>query len=200
MALTLCEAPAPVASLEAQMTEEDIRLRWPPVEGTGVRANLYRGAGGAGAEGEPYASAAASEGVFLDRKVAPGEAYEYALRIARGEGAAACESTPATASTRAVDTFPPSAPRGVAAVAEQALIRLFWSPGSEPDLAGYVVYRRAGEEGDWLRMNEALLTDTSWADTSVEPGIVYTYVVTAVDGAAAPNESGRSEPVSERIH
>ena len=38
-------------------------------------------------------------------------------------------------------------PRGLAAAAEEDIIRLFWTPGPEPDLAGYLVYRRAAGEG-----------------------------------------------------
>ncbi len=197
--LTLCEAPAPPASVQAEMTESGIRIRWDPPKSIEAKANLYRADGKSPPSGEPYASVVASEGVFIDRKLEPGATYSYELRFARGEGGSSCESTAAAAAARSIDTFPPAPPKGVAAVAEEALIRLFWSPSPETDLAGYIVYRREGEGGEWRRMNETLLTDTTWADTTVLPGVEYTYVVTAMDGAATPNESGRSEPVSEKI-
>lgn len=66
-------------------------------------------------------------------------------------------------------------------------IQLTWSPST--DNIGVVFYR--------VYRNGNLLTETAatwWNDTSVEPGLKYSYCVSAVD--AAQNESTSSKPVS----
>lgn len=52
---------------------------------------------------------------------------------------------------------------------------LFWDANTEPDLAGYNVYRN--DE----RINGYLVLTNSYRDRNVEPGKRYTYKVTAVD-------------------
>jgi hypothetical protein len=97
----------------------------------------------------------------------------------------------------AADLFPPAAPEGFTAAAEERLIRLFWTPGSDPDLAGYLVYRSDGPEEPYRRLTPEPIMETTYADAEVRSGGRYTYVVSAVDGASAPNESRWSAPAFE---
>lgn len=197
--LALCSPPAPPASLSARMTEPGILLTWEPPGGDQVTARIYRGTDGQPPGDKPHATASAAGGTFLDRSVMDGKAYGYKLRFASGDDKSLCESTAAVSSARAQDVFPPAPPRGLAAAAEGEVIRLFWTPGTEPDLAGYLIYRRASADGSFLKLTEKPIMETTFADARVEPGVTYTYVVTAVDGATPPNESERSAPASERI-
>jgi len=98
-----------------------------------------------------------------------------------------------------VDTFPPAPPEGLAAVVENGAIRLFWRPNREPDLHGYRVYRTEGGGAEWKLLTPDEITTTSYTDRDVTAGVVYSYAVTARDGAVPPNESGKSQPAVETM-
>ena len=89
------------------------------------------------------------------------------------------------------DKFPPAAPVGLTALAGAASIELTWERNTEPDLAGYYLYR-AGADGAFARLG-GLLEAPASSDRDVKPGIRYRYAVSAVDRSG--NESGRSGPV-----
>jgi hypothetical protein len=96
------------------------------------------------------------------------------------------------------DKFPPEAPVGLQAVfsglANQPFIDLTWTPNSEPDLAGYNVYRHSGDEPA-VKISSELVKTPSFRDIQVKPGTKYFYAVSAVD--LRGNESGRSAETSE---
>jgi hypothetical protein len=104
----------------------------------------------------------------LDTSIRFGETYEYrAQRVARVTvGGSTLElAGPLSLPLRidAVNVFPPSAPKGLAAVATAGengsgpAIDLSWLPGIEADLAGYIVYRRdsAATDSNWQRISPA---------------------------------------------
>jgi len=85
------------------------------------------------------------------------------------------------------DTVPPGAPTGLtAAAAGSTAIALDWAGNSEPDLAGYNVYRGG--------IKIASVASSGHDDTGLSPGTAYTYTVTAVD--ASGNESTASAPAA----
>ncbi|HEY6272873.1 MAG TPA: hypothetical protein VIX19_12905 [Terriglobales bacterium] len=98
------------------------------------------------------------------------------------------------------DKFPPATPEGLEAIysglAEQPFIDLSWTPNTEPDLAGYNVYRHAENEPP-TKLNSELIKVPSFRDTKVRPGMKYFYSVSAVDLRA--NESGKSAEASETV-
>ena len=90
-----------------------------------------------------------------------------------------------------VDTAPPAAPSGVSAAREGAAVRVRWSSNSEPDLAGYTVWRATAASGPFTALNGALLTASDYLDASLPPGISNLwYQVTASDETG--NVSARS--------
>ncbi len=95
------------------------------------------------------------------------------------------------------DTFPPAAPKSLAAIGSAGVINLIWEPNSEPDLAGYLVLR--GEApGDKLQALTLLpITATNYRDTDVRPGVRYVYAVVAVDKTAPQNVSAQSNRAEE---
>lgn len=97
------------------------------------------------------------------------------------------------------DHFAPAAPTGLAVAVEGAVIRVYWFPNAEPDLAGYRVYRRTADEKEAVRIGETPATETSFIDPGALPGVRYHYSVSAVDGADPVNESPRSEERSEML-
>jgi fibronectin type 3 domain-containing protein len=113
--------------------------------------------------------------------------YSYTVAAVDAAGNVGPESVPASATTPAPpDTSPPSAPTGLTAVPASNRVGLSWQPSSDDvGVAGYV-----------LKRNGALLTqtgETSYSDSSVQPGATYDYVVLAVD--AAGNSSSPSDSV-----
>ncbi len=92
------------------------------------------------------------------------------------------------------DIQPPAAPTGLTAAAGDKMVQLAWNPNTEPDLAGYNVYRSTVSGSGYVKLNGILLTSPAYTDTSVSNGTTYYYVVTAVD--TATNESAASVQVS----
>jgi hypothetical protein len=108
------------------------------------------------------------------------------------------DNSPAT-SIFAKDVFPPEAPVGLQAVAsgvgQKPFIDLAWTPNTEPDLAGYNIYRRGQDSADWVKLNTELVILPTYRDEKIAPGQSYTYSLTAVD--LRGNESAHSEPATE---
>ena len=104
-------------------------------------------------------------------------------------------------SVLAHDSFPPAAPGGVQAVyspvqGQPSFIDITWTPNTEPDLAGYNVYRHTANEAP-VKINTELVKTPRFADPGIQPGAKYFYSVSAVD--LRGNESGRSEETSEVV-
>lgn len=94
------------------------------------------------------------------------------------------------------DVFPPAVPSGLGAIYATDAVELIWAANSEPDLAGYNVYRRQ-DDGPAQKVNPEILRTPIFRDPSVRAGRKYFYYVTALD--LANNESAPSEEVSVEI-
>ncbi len=96
------------------------------------------------------------------------------------------------------DSFPPAVPSGLeavfSAVPQNSFIDLTWTPNTEPDLAGYNVYRHTANSPP-RKINSELVKTPRFPDPGIQPGMKYFYSVTAVD--LRGNESGKSEETSE---
>ena len=111
--------------------------------------------------------------------------YTYTV-IARLGSAESLPSAPVAANH--LDTFAPSVPAGLAALAAPASIELSWSRSPEPDLKGYYLFRSVNG-GAFEKVGDLLPLPT-YSDKNVEHGKVYRYAVSAIDQKA--NESARS--------
>lgn len=104
-------------------------------------------------------------------------------------------------SVEAKDVFPPRVPAGLAAVADAQAhaIDLSWTPDTEADLAGYVVYRRDLTAGTGIeRISPKVpVVPPSFEDRNVVSGHHYAYTVSALDQDG--NESARSGEVEEEL-
>jgi hypothetical protein len=101
----------------------------------------------------------------------------------------------------AKDVFPPAVPTGVAVVADEQAhaLDVSWTPDTDADLAGYIVYRRditAGTAAERVSGKD-LLVPPSLEDKSVAGGHRYAYSVTAVD--LDGNESAHSPEFEESL-
>lgn len=143
----------------------------------------------------PLNTAALSEPRF--EEPVPAQAAERCYRITAVSSYAdgPVQSEPSAVSCTALtDTFPPDAPKGLAAVGGAGAISLIWERSEAPDLAGYLVLRAQGTR-EAAPLTEAPVTETTFRDETVKPGVVYRYVVVAVDKAG--NRSPASNPVEE---
>lgn len=83
---------------------------------------------------------------------------------------------------------------GVFASAQPLSVELRWDPNSEPNLAGYNIYRSSQPGTGYYRVNSSLLQQTRFLDESLSAGYTYYYVCTAVNSVGL--ESGFSNEVS----
>jgi hypothetical protein len=165
-------------------------------------------------------TAGVEQGRALDRDIRFGETYEYrAQRVASvtANGQKLELAGPLSAPVRidAVNIFPPDVPTGLAAVATAGengagqaagqaaghaagpAIDLSWTPDTEADLAGYIVYRREND-GAWQRISPAQpVVGPGYRDDTVQPGHTYDYAVSAID--AEGHESERSVEAQETV-
>jgi hypothetical protein len=222
------EAPLAVENLTAEMSKEGVLLRWAPApaESSPVAVRLVRRlltAPAKKSDQSPLAQPAeplvqtllvepsARSDRTLDTNIRFGETYEYrAQRVARVTvGGSTLElAGPLSLPLRidAVNVFPPSAPKGLAAVASAGengsgpAIDLSWLPGAEPNLSGYNVYRRdsAATDSNWQRISPAQpVVGPGYHDPNVQPGHTYAYSVTAIDQDG--RESARSVEASDTV-
>ncbi len=92
------------------------------------------------------------------------------------------------------DHTAPGAPVTPVATAAPTTISLAWSYGTEPDLAGYEVFRSPTPGGPYVKLTSSLLDRPAFTDRAPPPGVPSFYVVRAVDSSG--NESDPSPEVS----
>ena len=95
------------------------------------------------------------------------------------------------------DAIPPAAPTGLTADLNGINVELDWDDNSEDDLDGYNVYRSLTSGGSYEKLNDTVLSNSSYSDETVIGGETYYYVVTAVDTSS--NESGYSNEESAAV-
>ncbi len=151
-------------------------------------------------------------GGTIDHTAEKGETYRYTaqrvLSVSLGGHALELRSAispPVTVVIR--DIFPPHAPTGLEAIpggatAADRSIDLSWTPNTDADLAGYIVYRqeidsKGAATGTVTRLNPTPVVGPAYRDQTAVAGRRYAYHVTAVD--AAGNESAPSDVVQETL-
>ena len=203
----LLQAPGAPVSGKPTADETSVTVAWDPPPSTtdeapGVLYNVYAvAAKGSTPPAAPSAPAPLNDKPLSDQSFVhdgaePGKEQCFVVRSVAAVGNVLIESDPSTPiCVTPKDTFPPAAPKGLAAVASPGVINLIWDANHEPDLAGYVILR--GEApGDTLQpLVKTPITETRYADRTTKPDIRYVYVVVAVDKTG--NRSGPSNRVEE---
>jgi hypothetical protein len=176
-------------SLKVDPTAQGVKLTWAgPREPAGVAFRIRRREG----KGDATEVATAAGYEWVDTQTRYGETYEYSVQSLMTADGARAESAPSDpVSIVPVDRFPPAVPAGLTALAGPSSIELSWDPNTEPDFAGYFVYRAAS--GGALERLAGPLAAPSFSDKGARPGTAYKYAVSAVDQAG--NESARSNAV-----
>jgi hypothetical protein len=137
-----------------------------------------------------------SDPTFVHAGAEAGKEQCFVVRSVAAVGSVLIESDP----TRAMcvtpkDTFPPAAPKGLAAVASPGVINLIWDANREADLAGYVILRGEAPGATLQPLVRDPIRETRYADRTTQPTIRYVYVVVAVDKTG--NRSAQSNRVEE---
>ena len=206
-------AQAPTLSTNVRILEDSITLSWQPPaanidNSTPVNLlgyNLYRTDESQTETGnQPLNSSLISGTEYADKNFQFGTNYRYIVRaVSLGTGGAQVESLNSNAVPASPrDIFPPAAPDRPSIAAPEpssARLAIFFAANKETDIAGYNIYRSTDPDlpkPNWTRLNQALLTRTTYQDDRVEAGKTYYYYITAVDKAG--NVSPPSEVGSEK--
>lgn len=203
--------PPSIIATGKENTEEGVVIRWQPpaanIDGSTplnlLGYNIYRIDESQTDSGQtPINNALLTATEYVDKSARFGETYRYVVRsVSLGTEGAQVESL--NSNILAVprpDTFAPSAPSALSIVAAPGRISIFFAANPEPDVAGYNIYRSIDEnlaKERWTKLNNTLLTRTTFQDERVEPGKRYYYYLIAVDQAG--NISTASEVVSEVV-
>ncbi len=130
---------------------------------------------------------------WIDTTAEFGKRYVWEVqRIVKLAGGKEAESEPSNQQDLTPkDEFPPAAPTGLLVTLAPGSVEITWQPNTEPDLAGYRLYRAVGT-GPFERIAE-ISGIPSYSDHAVEAGRTYRYAVSAIDQSG--NESDRSAAV-----
>lgn len=197
VAVRVYPVPRPIADITYDVTERVLELRWSApthtTSGTPLEAiagyEIYRST--SGEEGSFALHGTSATARYQDKQFRFGGDYFYRIRTLAQFGADTVESdSSVTVEIKPRDVFPPAAPANLITVAGPGRVDLTWDASAAADLAGYYVYRSRQADADYERLNPQPLVAQSFSDMPVEPGMRYTYVVTAVD--AEGNESAFS--------
>jgi len=196
---TVLDVPEPVKDLQVHAAEHALELSWSlpartlsgqPVSSP-VAYRVFRSR--TGKLGSFQLLGESSTASYRDAAFEFERTYFYKVatvsrevgRFAQSEDSAVVEITPR-------DVFPPAAPQDLSVIYTADAVELIWAANTEPDLAGYNVYRRE-EAGAAQRVNPEPLRTPIFRDTCVKAEHKYIYYVTARD--LTNNESIPSEEV-----
>jgi chitodextrinase len=176
------------------VSSTQVRIRWDASTDAGAGVAGYR----VFRDGDDTPIAEVRITNYLDTALDPNTSYVYTVRAYDGAATPNVSglSAAATATTLPLpptgDTTPPSVPSGVIATAVGTTsIQITWQPSNDPSgISEYRVFRVGSSTPIAATQN------TTFTDTQLTPNTTYSYVVTAVDGATPPNESGASGAAS----
>jgi hypothetical protein len=136
-----------------------------------------------------------SETRFEDARMEFGVERCFHVRTRETIGTFAVESVGSTPScVTPVDTFAPAAPTQLIAVGGEGAVNLLWEPNAEADLGGYQVLRGDAAGEKLQPLTKSPISETTYRDGSVQPGMKYVYVIVAVDKAGNVSaQSNRAE-------
>ena len=205
-------AQAPTLSNDIKLAEDSITLSWQPPaanidNSTPVNLlgyNVYRTDESQTATGnQPLNPAPILGSEYADKNFQFGNNYRYIVRaVSLGTGGAQVESLNSNSVVvTPKDVFAPAAPERPSIAAPEpgsARLAIFFAANKETDIAGYNIYRSTDPDlpKPWTRLNQTLLTRTTFQDDKIESGKTYYYYLIAVDKAG--NESPPSEVGSEK--
>ena len=206
-------AQAPALSPSPKVAEDAITIAWQPpaanIDGSTpvnlLGYNVYRMDEAQSEPNEaPINTALVSGTEYADKSFQFGNNYRYIVRaVSLGTGGGQVESLNSNSvEVAARDVFPPAPPERPSIAPDPSFGRLaiFFAANKETDIAGYNIYRSTDPnlpKPSWTKLNQSLLTRTTYQDERVESGKTYHYYIVAVDKTG--NVSQPSEVGSETV-
>lgn len=176
---------------------DGILVEWTAPPGAAAGYNVYRRGAQERSNGKPVHTSGAQEKSWLDSTARFGQSYIYSVTALAQQQPVVESGIASEREIHYIDRFPPPPPTELVALAEARRVRLVWRPSEADDLAGYVVYRRAGDTGPFVRVTPQPVVGGEYVDTGAAGGKAYTYRVTAVDQAG--NESAPGNEVRANV-
>lgn len=194
--------PAAPSSIRTKDTEQGVKLSWKqvekdidgePLEHT-IKYQIFR----RGETGKFRLLGETSDRTSYYDETGGDEKHDYRLRALNlYKGAAIAGPYSSTVSFSPVDHTPPPVPEIISVIKSGQGPRLLWERVPAPDLAGYRVYRRQGDSGEWKLVVETGPNAFSFKDESLPGGKgPWYYTVTSFDQASPANESSYSQEVA----
>jgi hypothetical protein len=134
---------------------------------------------------------------YRDSQFEFGQTYFYQVSAVFGKPGheALSDASPALLVTPK-DLFPPAPPQGLQSIYSAGAVELVWTANTEPDLAGYNVYRLENQTPQ--RVNKELVRTPIFRDTAAPPGQTLTYYVTALDRSGNESKASEKETVETK--
>jgi hypothetical protein len=203
----LLQAPGVPRPGTPSAAETSVTVNWNPPpqttdEAPGVLYNVYPTAAPSPGETarpsapKPFNDKPLAEQTFVHAGAEPGKEQCFVVRSVAAVGTGVIESdasSPICITPK--DTFPPAAPKGLAAVSSAGVINLIWDASTEADLAGYVVLRGEAPGAALEALMKDPIKETRYADRTTRPNARYVYAIVAVDKTG--NRSAPSNRVEE---
>ena len=184
-----------------------VNLSWKPPEGPvppGASSprgyNIYRAPERGVYGSQPINAGPIVDTQFRDTAVQNETSYSYVVRSVGGYRSPWRESANSNeAEATPIDLTPPAPPQGLTAIPAPGVVSLSWTANTEPDLLGYLIYRRELPGLRPIRLTATPLQTTTFTDRAIRSGATYVYTVTAVDRSSRRNESASSAEVSVSV-
>ncbi len=194
--------PAPPTGVSARPGDGIVNLSWSAPAGVpSARGyNVYRGTQPGVYGTAPLNPSPLLVPEFQDSTVTNGTTYYYVVRSVGGDGPPFREGkNSAEVAVTPEDRTAPAPPSGLSAVPSEGGVALAWSPNTETDLQGYLVYRREPEGATTTRLTPSPILVTTFTDRTARSGATYLYSLTAVDRSPHHNESAPSPEVEVHL-
>lgn len=180
--------PTAPSGLTATGNQDGILLKWTAsTDNVAVDGyNVYRAQSASGPFTTPINEEPVTGLEFLDTGVADNQTFYYQVKaVDSSENVSAASNT---ASGQRLDGTAPGDPASVTMGANGGNFILDWADNTEADLQGYNVYRSATADGQFVKLNSAVLTASTYTDMSAAKCLPSFYKITALDKMG--NESG----------
>jgi hypothetical protein len=189
LVLSVVPPPERPAAVTPTATAEGVHLTW---RASGATFRVFRKT-----TGDFALVATVQQPQWTDPATESGKPYTYVVQTivpfgnSPGNNKEAQSDLSEEAAITPVDSFAPAVPSGLTPSAAANSIQLVWERNTEPDLAGYRIYRAIA--GGAFEQLAGIIQIPSYSDRTVEHGKTYRYAISAVDQTG--NESARTQAV-----